>query len=159
MRISFWSSLLILALSVSAPSAKADTIDMSGNLSSDSTAVSPTDPVITNPSTINMGDSLSMVLTYDPTGYTQSGNSYVFTSATFDLSFDGYSFDYSSAAGNYIEMSTPRVFGSGTVSFLICTSLSGCSSTPGDFINLYYSGHVTSPAPLSAQATGLSVHA
>ncbi len=155
MRISFWSFLLILALSVSAPSAKADTIDMSGNLSSDSTAVSPTDPVITNPSTINMGDSLSMVLTYDPTGYTQSGNSYVFTSATFDLSFDGYSFDYSSAAGNYIEMSTPGVFGSGTVSFLICTSLSGCSSTPGD----YYSGNVTSPATLAAQASGLSGNA
>jgi hypothetical protein len=34
--------------------------------------------------------------------------------------------------------------------------LSGCSSTPGDFINLYYSGNVTSPATLAAQASGLS---
>jgi hypothetical protein len=154
MRIPFWSFLLILAISLSASLAKAITIDMSGTLTSDNTAVSSTDPIIT--SGITSGSALSMVLTYDPTSYTQSGNSYVFTNAAFALSFDGYSFDYSSAAGNYIEMATPGAYGTGTVSFQICTSSAACSDPFGDFINLYYSGTVLSPATLAAQASGLS---
>jgi hypothetical protein len=154
MRIPLWSFLPILAVSLSVQLAKASTIDLSGTLTADNTAVSPTDPVITGG--ITSGSALSMVLTYDPSQVTQTGNSFVFNSATFDLSFDGYAFAYSSAAGNYIEMATPGAYGLGTVSFQICTSSVACSDPFGDFINLYYSGTVLGPATLAAQASGLS---
>jgi len=145
-------AFFILAISLTASWARADTIDMTGNLTSDGTAVSSTDPVITTPGLINYGDPFSMVLTYDPTQYTLSGTNYVLTDATFVLSFDGYAFDYSSATGSYISMSTPGAYGAGTVSFQICTS----ASCLNDYIDLYYSGTVSSLGTLSSQASGLS---
>jgi hypothetical protein len=72
--------------------------------------------VITNSGTINIGDAFSILLTYNPASFTHSGNSYVLTDASLALAFDGYSFTYTSKAGNYIEFSTPGVFGAGTVS-------------------------------------------
>jgi len=129
-------------------------ISITGNLTSDGSAVGSGDPVITNPSTINPGDPLSITLTYDPASLTQSGNSYVLTNAGLTLQFDAYTFSYASAAGNYIEFSSPGVFGPGTTSFLICSSLANCSTE--DFLTLYFQGTVTSPSTLAAQAGGLS---
>jgi hypothetical protein len=78
----------------------------------------------------------------------------VLTNAGLTLQFDGYTFGYTSAVGNYIEFSSPGVFGAGTTSFLICSSLANCSTE--DFLTLYFQGTVTSPSTLAAQAGGLS---
>jgi hypothetical protein len=78
----------------------------------------------------------------------------VLTNADLTLQFDGYSFGYASAAGNYLEFASPGVFGPGTTSFLICSSLANCSTQ--DFLTLYFTGTVTSPGTLAAQAGGLS---
>jgi hypothetical protein len=134
--------------------ARAAIIVIPGNLTSDGSAVGSGDPVISNSSTINPGDPFSIVLSYDPAGVTQSGNSYVLTNAGLTLQFDGYAFSYGSAAGNYIEFSSPGAFGPGTTSFLICSSLANCSTQ--DFLTLYFHGTVTSPGTLAAQAAGLS---
>lgn len=146
--------LASIAILVCGRTASADAITFVGNLNSGSAAVGSGDPVITNPATITLGDPFSILLTYDPASFMLSGSSYVLTSASLTLSFDGYSFLYTSAAGNYIEFSTPGVFGPGTVSFLICSSLGNCSTT--DFINLYFTGAVASLGTLAAQAGGLS---
>jgi hypothetical protein len=63
-------------------------------------------------------------------------------------------FGYGSAAGNYIEFSSPGAFGPSTTSFLFCSSLANCSTE--DFLTLYFKGTVTSPSTLAAQAAGLS---
>ena len=103
-------------------------ITITGNLTSDGSAVGSGDPVISNPSTINSGDAFSIALSYDPTSFTQSGSSYVLTNASLTLEFDSYTFSYDSAGGNYLEFSSPGVFGPGTTSFLICSSLANCST-------------------------------
>ncbi|HUA20237.1 MAG TPA: PEP-CTERM sorting domain-containing protein [Bryobacteraceae bacterium] len=132
--------------------AKADTVTITGNLSSDGTAVGSGDPVITDPSTINIGDPFSLLINYDPASFNQSGSSHVLTDATAELQFDGYEFDYSSAAGNYIEFASPGAYGAGTTSFQICTA----SDCQADFINLYFTGGVTNPSSLAGQAGGLA---
>ena len=76
------------------------------------------------------------------------------TNASLTLQFDGYTFGYSSAAGNYLEFASPGVFGPGTTSFLICSSLADCSTE--DFLARYFQGTVTSPSTLAAQGGGLS---
>jgi hypothetical protein len=76
------------------------------------------------------------------------------TNAGLTLQFDGHTFGYTSAAGNYLEFSSPGVFGPGTTSFLICSSLANCSTE--DFLTLYFQGTVTSLSTLAAQAGGLS---
>ncbi len=141
-------------LSVWSQTASADSITINGNLTSDGSAVGSGDPVITNPSTVNINDPFSIALTYDPTSFTQSGSSFVLTNASLTLQFDGYTFGYTSAAGNYIEFSSPGVFGPGTTSFLICSSLANCSTQ--DFLTLYFKGTVTSPSTLAAQAGALT---
>ena len=143
--------LLGLAACISTRPANADTVTITGNLSSDGTAVGSGDPVITDPSTINIGDPFSLLINYDPASFTQSGSSYVLTSATAELQFDGYEFDYSTAGGNYIEFASPGAYGPGTTSFQICTT----GDCQADFINLYLTGGVTDPSSLDAQASGL----
>jgi hypothetical protein len=136
------AALGAIAISLCGQTARADMITITGNLTSDGSAVGSGDPVITNPSTINSGDPFSIALSYDPASFAQSGNSFVLTNASMTLEFDGYTFGYTSAAGNYIEFSTPGVFGPGTASFLICSSLPNCSTE--DFLTLYLQGSVTS---------------
>src|SRR5690348_14669512 len=143
-----------ILISLCSQSARADSITITGNLTSNGSAVGSGDPVITNPSTINSGDPFSIGLSYDPASFTQSGSSFVLTNASLTLQFDGYTFSYSSAAGNYLEFASPGVFGPGTTSFLICSSLANCSTE--DFLTLYFQGTVTSPSTLAAQAGGLS---
>jgi hypothetical protein len=146
--------VILAAAALGAGQAKADVVKFNGVLNSDGSAVGSGDPVITNPATINVGDPFSILLNYDPTSFTLSGGSYVLTNATFTLTFDGYSFPYASTAGNYIEFSTPGAYGSGTTSFLICSSLPGCFTN--DFVDLYFKGSVSNPSTLEAQASGLS---
>ena len=148
------AALGVILIALCSQTARADMISIAGNLTSDGSAVGSGDPVIVNPSTINLGDPFSIALSYDPAGFTQSGSSYVLTNASLTLQFDGYTFGYASAGGNYIEFSSPGVFGSGTTSFLICSSLANCSTQ--DFLTLYFQGTVTSPGTLAAQAGGLS---
>ena len=148
------AALGAIAISLCGQTARADVITITGNLTSDGSAVGSGDPVISNPSTINSGDPFSITLSYDPTSFTQSGSSYVLTNAILTLEFDSYTFGYDSAGGNYLEFSSPGVFGSGTTSFLICSSLANCSTE--DFLTLYFQGTVTSPSTLAAQAGGLS---
>src|SRR5258708_3621576 len=112
-------AVIAVATLGSGQEAKADVVKFSGVLNSDGSAVGSGDPVIANPATINVGDPFSILLNYDPASFTHSGGSYVLTNATLTLTFDGYSFPYASAAGNYIEFSTPGAYGSGTTSFLI----------------------------------------
>ncbi len=140
-----------LAACAGIQAAIADTVTITGNLSSDGTAVGSGDPVITDASTINIGDPFSLLVNYDPGSFAQSGSSYVLTDATAELQFDGYEFDYSSAGGNYIEFASPGAYGPGTTSFQICTA----SDCQADFINLYFTGGVTDPSSLDAQASGL----
>src|SRR5260370_1000167 len=144
------------AIVISRQTALADLVTFTGNLTSDGAAVGSGAPFTPNPATISAGDAFSILLTYDPASFMHSGNSYVLTDASAKLTFDGYSFGYTSASGNYIELSTPGVFGSNTTSFLICSSLTACSSGTGDFIDLYFKGTVTNPSTLQAQASGLS---
>ena len=148
------SLLACLAVLVYTQSAKADSITISGNLSSDGTAVGSGDPVITDPSTINVGDPFSIAFTYDPTTATQSGGNFTLNDASLTLAFDSYSFTYSTAAGNFIEFSTPGAFGAGTASFLVCSSFSNCFTS--DFLNLYFAGTVTDLSSLQSQAGTLT---
>ncbi|HXA05312.1 MAG TPA: PEP-CTERM sorting domain-containing protein [Bryobacteraceae bacterium] len=148
------AALGAILVSLFSQTARADLITITGNLTSDGSAVGSGDPVIVNPSTINSGDPFSIVLSYDPASFTHSGSSYVLTNASLTLQFDSYMFSYDSAGGNYLEFSSPGVFGSGTTSFLICSSLANCSTE--DFLTLYFQGTVTSPSTLAAQAGGLS---
>jgi hypothetical protein len=143
-----------ILISLFSQSARADSITVNGNLTSDGSAVGSGDPVITNPSTINPSDPFSIVLSYDPASFTQTGSSFVLTNASLTLQFDSYTFGYSSAAGNYLEFSSPGVFGPSTTSFLICSSLANCSTQ--DFLTLYFKGTVASPNTLAAQAVGLT---
>ena len=145
--------LCVTALCV-APYAKGDSVTVTGALSSDQTAVASGDPVITNPSTINIGDPFTIVLNYDPASFSHVGSTYTLTDASLTLDFDSYSFGYSTVAGNYLAISTPGAFGPGTVSFQFCSSLAGCSTS--DYLNLYFSGTVTDLASLASQAGGLS---
>jgi hypothetical protein len=140
------AALGAILMSLCGQTARADLVSISGNLTSDGSAVGSGDPVIIDPSTINPGDPFSITLSYDPASFTQSGSSYVLTNASLMLQFDGYTFGYTSAAGNYIEFSTPGAFGRGTTSFLICSSLANCSTQ--DFLTLYFQGIVTSPSTL-----------
>jgi hypothetical protein len=103
--------LLLGVLLLSSQTARADIVTFTGRLTSDGSAVGSGDPVITDPTTINAGDPFSILLTYNPASFTHSGSSYVLTDASLTLQFDGYSFAYKSAAGDYIEFSTPVVFG------------------------------------------------
>jgi len=148
------AALGAIAISLFSQTARAGMISITGNLTSDGTAVGGGDPVIIDPSTINPGDPFSITLSYDPASFTQSGSSFVLTNASLMLQFDGYTFGYTSAAGNYIEFSSPGGFGAGTTSFLICSSLANCNTE--DFLTLYFLGTVTSPSTLAAQAGGLS---
>ena len=144
----------VILISLFRQTAMADLVTIDGNLTSDGSGVGSGDPVILDPSTINSGDPFSITLSYDTASFTQSGSSYVLTNASLTLQFDFYTFGYSSAAGNYLEFSSPGVFGPGTTSFLICSSLANCSTE--DFLTLYFEGTVTSPSTLAAQAGGLS---
>jgi len=148
------AALGAIAISLFSQTARAGMISITGNLTSDGTAVARRHPVITYPSTITPGDPFSITLSYDPASFTQSGSSFVLTNASLMLQFDGYTFGYTSAAGNYIEFSSPGGFGAGTTSFLICSSLANCSTE--DFLTLYFLGSVTSPSTLAAQAGGLT---
>jgi hypothetical protein len=144
----------IVACCLSNPTVLADQVTFTGNLTSDGAAVGSGDPVITNPSTINIGDPFSLLLTYNPASVTHTGSSYVLTDASLTLKFDGYSFAYTSAAGNYLALYTPGAYGSGTTSFQFCSSFAGCSTD--DFLNLYFDGTVTNLSTLASQASGLS---
>ena len=84
-----------------------DAITFTGTLSSDGSTVGSGDPVITDPATINIGDPFSILLNYNPASFALSGSSYILTDASASVKFDGYSFGYASAAGNYIEFATP----------------------------------------------------
>jgi hypothetical protein len=148
------AALGAILISVCSQTANAAMITITGNLTSDGSAVGSGDPVITDPTTIHPGDPFSIALTYDPASFTQSGNSYVLTNASLTLNFDGYMFSDTTAAGNYIEFSSPGVDGPGTTSFLICSSLANCSTE--DFLALYFKGTITGPGTLAAQAGGLS---
>ena len=148
------AALGAIAISLFSQTARAGMITVTGNLTSDGSAVGGGDPVIIDPSTINPGDPFSITLSYDPASFTQSGSSFVLTNASLMLQFDGYTFGYTSAAGNYIEFSSPGGFGAGTTSFLICSSLANCNTE--DFLTLYFLGTVTSPSTLAAQAGGLT---
>ena len=55
-----------IIMSLCSQAIKADSITITGNLTSDGTAVGSGDPVITDPSTINSGDPFSIGLNYDP---------------------------------------------------------------------------------------------
>jgi hypothetical protein len=145
---------VFVALLISAQNVRADVITFGGTSISDGTAVSPSDPIITNPSAIHPGDSFSGTLTFTPASFTHSGNSYVLTDASFTLHFDGYSFQYASGLGNYLALVTPGAFGAGTTSFLFCSSLANCQTT--DILTMYFTGTVTNPMTLSAQAHLLS---
>lgn len=112
------AALGLIAISLCGQTARADMITITGKLTSDSSAVGSGD-LIGNPSTINIGDPFSIALSYDPASFAQSGNSFVLTKASLTLKFDGYTFGYASAAGNYIEFSTPGAFGPGTASCLL----------------------------------------
>ena len=144
----------VILIALCSQTARAGIIIITGNLTSDGSAVGSGDPVISDPSTINSGDPFSIALNYDAAGFTQSGNSFVLTNAGLTLQFDGYTFGYGTAAGNYIEFSSPGAFGPGTTSFLICSSLANCSTN--DFLTLYFKGTVTNPSTLAAEAGGLS---
>lgn len=148
------ATLLAFAACAGIQPATADSITIAGNLSSDRAAVSSADPVIVDPTTINVGDPFSILLTYNPASSTHSGNSFVLNDASLTLSFDAYSFAYSAVAGNFIEFSTPGAFGLGTASFFICSSLANCSIT--DFITLYFSGTITDLNSLASQVGGLT---
>src|SRR5260370_23586005 len=145
--------LMVFIFSVSAQLARADSILFTGNLTSDGAAVGSGDPIIINPGTINLGDPFAVALTYDPSSFTQpTSNSYLLTNASLTLAFDGYSFLYTSAGGNFIEFATPGAFGAGTASFLICSS----AACPTDFMNLYFAGSVTNLGTLASQVGGLT---
>jgi hypothetical protein len=147
--------LLVFIFSVSAQLARADSILFTGNLTSDGAAVGSGDPVIINPSTINLGDPFAVAVTYNPSSFTQpTSNSYLLTNASLTLAFDGYSFLYTSAGGNFIEFATPGAFGAGTASFLVCSSAVACTTT--DFMNLYFTGSVTNLGTLASQVGGLT---
>src|SRR5215472_9232791 len=148
------AALGAILISLSSQTATADLITITGNLTSDGSAVGSGDPVIIDPTTIHPGDPFSIALNYDPASFSQSGNSFVLTNASLTLQFDGDKFDYSSAAGNYIEFSSPGVFLDGTTSFLICSSLANCFTE--DFLTLYFRGSVTSLSTLAAQAVRLT---
>lgn len=154
MSINYYWGFLVAAMLLGGQAARPDAIVFTGNLSSDGTAVGSGDPVITDPTTVNTGDPFSVTLSYDPAAFANSGSSYVLTDASVALKFDGYSFGYTSAAGNYIEFSTPGVWGPGTVSFLICSSAPGCS-TDG-YMTLYFTGTVSDLSTLALQASALS---
>ena len=124
--------------------ANADSITIAGNLTSDGTAVGTGDPVITDPSTINWGDSYLILLTYDPSSFIQTGNSFVLTDSSLTLQFDGYQFGYSTAAGNYLQLSILNFNAGSFDSFLFCSSIAGCSTS--DYLDLYTRG-----APLTLQ--------
>ncbi len=146
---SLFTSLLGLVAFIGTQPAKADLVTITGNLSSDGSAVGSGDPVLTDQS-INLGDPFSISLTYSPGSATHSGNSYLLTDALLSLTFDGFTFDYS-APGNYIAFFTPGAYGPETASFQTC-SASDCQS---DFMNLYFTGTVTDLSSLAAQASGL----
>jgi hypothetical protein len=144
----FTRHFMLVAMSVFATEPAAASIIFTGHLTSDGTAVGSGDPVITNPSTIHAGDAFSATLTFDPTQYMSAGSSYVLTSASLALRFDGYTFLYN--AGAYFEFASPGVYGSGTVSFQFCSSQANCSTN--DFINLYYNGPLVNPGNLASNA-------
>ena len=143
-----------LAMCCGGPFARADSITITGDLSSDGSAIGLSDPVITDTSTINPGDPFTIVLTYDPASFDQTGSSYVLTDASLTLSFDGYAFLYSSSAGSYIEFSTPGVYGPETASFLVCSSLDNCFAE--DFLDLYLTGTITDLSSLASEAGRLA---
>ena len=60
------AALGAIAISLFSQTARADMISITGNLTSDGSAVGSGDPVISDPSTINPGDPFSIVLNYDP---------------------------------------------------------------------------------------------
>lgn len=148
-------SLALLALMASL--ASADTLKMGGTLSQD-TYPGSGDTVITDPSTVGYGQSFLLTLNYNSSSYTSSSSggmdTYVLTDATADLAVGGYDFSYSSAAGNYLSVSFPGSLGTGSVTFLICTSQTACSDPMGDWMNLYYTG---SSAGLATMATDASL--
>ena len=150
-----WSVTLFLVfiICLSAQLSSADSVLFTGNLTSDGAAVGSGDPVIINPNTINLGDAFAIALTYNPSSFTQpTSNSYLLSSASLTLAFDGYSFLYTSAGSNFIEFATPGAFGAGTVSFLVCSS-AACTT---DFMNLYFTGIVTNLGTLASQVGGLT---
>ena len=147
-------SFAILAIILCAQSAQADSITISGTLSSDGAAVGSGDPVIVDPNTINVGDLFSIVFTYDSTTATQSGGNFTLNDASLTLAFDSYSFTASTASGNFVEFSAPGAFGPGTASFLVCSSLANCFTA--DFLTLYFAGTITDLSSLESQAGGLT---
>jgi hypothetical protein len=151
-KLLLWFALL--AIVFGARSAQADSITISGTLNSDSAAVGGGDPVITDPNTINIGDPFSIVFSYNPATATQSGANFTLNDASLTLTFDSYSFTYSTASGNFLEFLTPGAFGPGTASFLFCSSSVNCSTT--DFLNLYFAGTITDLSTLESQAGGLT---
>lgn len=138
--------LAALAFLIFIRTASADTIhfSVSGTLISDMTAVDvPTDPVITAANPINVGDAWSLTLTYATGG---------FAGATLQLSFDGYSFSYDAGAGDTIALFSNTASLPGLTLLEACTS-AGCGD---NFLNLYFTGVVTSPDTLGADAGGLA---
>lgn len=138
--------LAALAFLIFIRTAAADTIhfNASGTLISDMTAVDvPTDPVITAAHPINVGDAWSLTLTYATGG---------FAGATLQLSFDGYSFSYDAGAGDTIALFSNTASLPGLTLLQACTS-AGCGD---NFLNLYFTGVVTSPDTLGTDASGLA---
>ena len=103
------AALGVILIALCSQTARAGIIIITGNLISDGSAVGSGGPVIGNPSTINPGDPFSIVLSYNPASFTQSGSSYVLTNAGLTLQFDGYTFGYGSVvAFHYFESWTRR---------------------------------------------------
>lgn len=146
---------VILALASGVSLAWGDTLTMTGSLSADAYPGSG-DTVITDPSTVMYGQSFSMTLNYDPSSYTLASgggiDTYTLTSATLSMDVGGNMFSYSSAS-NYLSVSFPGTYGSGSVTFLVCSSVTACSDPMGDFLNLYYTGTASG---LSGMATDAS---
>lgn len=140
--------------------AAADTISFtaSGAQFSGSAGVSPTDPVITNPTLLDTDTSWSFQLTFTVGDYTNpTAGVYLFNDASAMLSFasGAYDFSYNSGAGDQIELfSNPGLFGPGTTALEVCPAAdTTCSQSQ---LILYFLGSVTSPDTLPTDAAGLT---
>lgn len=109
-------------------SASTITFTVTGTLSS--TTVDPADNTFTNAA---IGDTYSLVLTYDPAAFASTA-SLVLTDTTAGESTT------LNAMANYIAFSNPGPSGPGTTFLQGCANSSACNDPNGGFINLYFMG-------------------
>jgi len=144
---------LLLSFSAHNAAAASITLTVGGTLFSDATAISPSDPVITDASAVNTGDPFSFLLTFTPGAFSQPfGGAYVFGDAAATVGLGGVSFDYDAAAGSFIGLFSPGAFGDGTTSLQVCSD----AFCQNDFLNLYFTGSVSGPDSLVAEASSLA---